>query len=177
MSDGRGARLTFLVVVWWTIKGFDGSQTRAHSTSEDEGRAEAWLLLLTASIVSLVAVGNELAEATTRRGSTEVVFVVAGLVTVAGSWALVHTLYTLRYAHLYYTAPIGGVDFCQDDEPDYHDFAYLAFTVGMTFQVSDTNVTSATLRRSVLAHALVSFLFGAFILAVSINVVAGLVQT
>ncbi len=92
------------------------------------------------------------------------------------SWAVVHTVFTLRYAHEYYAAPSGGIDFKNDAPPDYQDFAYVAFTVGMTFQVSDTDVQKRVIRRTILRHALLSYLFGAVILAVTINVVANLLQ-
>jgi uncharacterized membrane protein len=95
---------------------------------------------------------------------------------VALSWATVHTIFTLRYARTYYEAPDGGIDFNEDDPPTYLDFAYLAFTIGMTFQVSDTNLTIKPIRRTALRHALLSYLFGAVIVALSINVVASLLQ-
>ena len=88
-----------------------------------------------------------------------------------------HTVFALRYAHEYYTDPVGGIDFkTRDERPDYLDFAYVAFTVGMTFQVSDTDVQARRIRRTVLRHALLSYLFGAVILAVVVNVIAGVVQ-
>jgi uncharacterized membrane protein len=99
------------------------------------------------------------------------------LVTVVVSWAAVHTVFTLRYAREYYEGEDGGVDFKEPGHPpDYQDFAYLAFTVGMTFQVSDTDVTTHRMRNTVLRHALLSYLFGAVIVAMSINVVAGLLN-
>jgi uncharacterized membrane protein len=96
------------------------------------------------------------------------------LATVALSWLLVHTLFTLRYASLYYADDDGGVDFNQVEPPRYADFAYLSFTLGMTFQVSDTSLTSSVMRAAALRHALMSFLFGSIILATLINLVAGL---
>jgi uncharacterized membrane protein len=87
---------------------------------------------------------------------------------------MVHTLFTLRYAALYYGRPGGGIRFNSAEPPTYADFAYLAFTVGMTFQVSDTALHSTTLRRTVLQHALLSYLFGTGILATTINLVASL---
>jgi uncharacterized membrane protein len=87
----------------------------------------------------------------------------------------VHAVFTLRYAHLYYSEG-GGIDFNDDADPDYHDFAYLALTIGMTFQVSDTNLTTKAIRRTATRHALVSYLFGAIIIAMVINVVAGLLH-
>jgi uncharacterized membrane protein len=87
---------------------------------------------------------------------------------------VVHTIFTLRYARLYYTGRDEGVDFNQDDPPSYADFAYLAFTVGMTFQVSDTQITHHAMRAAILRHALLSYLFGTVIVATTINLVAGL---
>ncbi len=99
------------------------------------------------------------------------------MLTVALSWALVQTVFALRYAHEYYTAPVGGIDFkTKDEQPDYQDFAYVAFTVGMTFQVSDTDIQARRIRRTVLRHALLAYLFGAVILAVMVNVIASLLN-
>jgi uncharacterized membrane protein len=86
----------------------------------------------------------------------------------------VHTVFTLRYANLYYSGKAGGIDFNQPDLPTYTDFAYLAFTIGMTFQVSDTSLRSGIIRRTALRHALLSYLFGTGILATTINLVASL---
>jgi uncharacterized membrane protein len=95
---------------------------------------------------------------------------------VALSWLTVHTLYMLRYGDAYYGDPIGGIDFNEEEPPSYRDFAYVAFTIGMTFQVSDTSLTSKPMRRLALRHALLSFVFGAVILALTINSVASLLQ-
>ena len=95
---------------------------------------------------------------------------------MALAWSAVHTVFTLRYARLYYSPPIGGIDFNEEDDPTYLDFAYLALTIGMTFQVSDTNLTSKPIRRSALQHALLSYLFGAIIVALVINVVSSLLH-
>ena len=93
---------------------------------------------------------------------------------MAVSWGVVHTTYALKYARLYYRGPNGGVDFHDPVEPAYKDFAYLAFTVGMTFQVSDTEINAREIRATILKQALLSYLFGAVILAVTINLLAGL---
>ena len=97
------------------------------------------------------------------------------MLTVLLSWSLVHTLFALRYARLYYADGAGGIDFKNDDAPDYADFAYVAFTVGMTFQVSDTDIQLRGIRRTVLGHALLAYVFGTVIIAVTINVIAGFV--
>jgi uncharacterized membrane protein len=93
---------------------------------------------------------------------------------VALAWASVHTVFTTRYARLYFTGSPGGVDWGGSEPPSYLDFAYLAFTVGMTFQVSDTAVTDRRIRFAVLRHALLSYLFGTVFIATMINLVAGL---
>jgi uncharacterized membrane protein len=96
------------------------------------------------------------------------------VLSVAASWFTVHTVFMLRYALLYYAAPEGGIDFKMAERPSYRDFAYVSLTLGMTFQVSDTDLHSTQMRATALRHALLSYLFGAVILAVAINLVAGL---
>jgi uncharacterized membrane protein len=94
-------------------------------------------------------------------------------VSVALAWMSVHTVYVLRYARLYYSPPDGGIDF-HGERPDYADFAYLALTIGMTFQVSDTDLTGKRVRRSALHHALLSYVFGTGIVAITVSSVAAL---
>jgi uncharacterized membrane protein len=98
-----------------------------------------------------------------------------GAVSVAAAWVAVHTVFALHYARLYYSGAEGGIDFNEKDEkPRYTDFAYLSFTIGMAYAVSDTALRGHTMRRTALWHALVSYLLGAVILAVTINLIAGL---
>jgi uncharacterized membrane protein len=108
-------------------------------------------------------------------GGGQAALTVLAVLSIVLSWALIQTVFTLRYARLFY-AEGGGIDFNEDDEPDFRDFAYLAVTLGMTYQVSDTDLTSKAVRRTALRHALLSYLFGTVIIAVAINVVAGLVK-
>ncbi len=89
----------------------------------------------------LAAVGLALLRAGSAGGATKAYLISLGVVSVALSWGLVHTIFTLRYARSYYSPVEGGIDFNEDDPPTYLDFAYLALTIGMTFQVSDTNLT------------------------------------
>jgi len=152
----------------------DADQTAHRATTTDPDRTLTDLLLLTAAVASLAAVGTVLVEAAQLQGSAEGLRVGLGLASVVLSWAMVHTIYTLRYAHLYYAGPDGGIDFNGSGPPTYHDFAYLAFTIGMTFQVSDTAIKAADIRRAALRHALLSYLFGTGILASTINLVASL---
>ena len=164
----------FLAAVWWIIARADNRATATLATREDETRTGASLLLLGASTFSLVGVALALIEAKAAGGTVEAVLTAVATLTVVLSWAVVHTVFTLRYAHLYFQAPRGGVDFPKTSAPDYHDFAYLAFTIGMTFQVSDTALEGAKLRHTALRHALLSYMFGTVIVATTINVIAGL---
>lgn len=170
------AALVFLLPTWWMLVGADAAETQQLATREDPARASARGLLLVASSMSLVGVGRGLAEAGQLGGTLEVVLTVGSLLAVALSWNTLHTVYTLHYAHLYYAGRQGGVDFNQDVEPAYRDFFYLAYTVGMTYQVSDTPVSRAALRFEIIKHALLAFVFGTVIVAFSINMVAGLLK-
>jgi uncharacterized membrane protein len=96
------------------------------------------------------------------------------VVSIILAWSVVHTVYSLRYAKLYYDGTPGGVEFNTEEAPCYVDFAYLALTIGMTFQVSDTNLKTTTIRRTALRHALLSYAFGTLIIATTINLIAGL---
>jgi uncharacterized membrane protein len=153
----------------------DSEATAALATREDDSRAAADLVVLLAGLVSLVGVGLALVKGADEKGAAEAVFTALGVVTVVLSWAAVQTVFTLRYAHLYYSEG-GGIDFNQDDDPDYRDFAYVALTLGMTYQVSDTDLTTKSIRRVATRHALVSYVFGTFVVAMTINIVAGLVK-
>jgi uncharacterized membrane protein len=172
------AALIVLGGVWSHVGRFDAAQTQAFAVREDDTRRGAELLLLLAGTASLVGVAFAFLKAQEQGGYREVLLEAMGIATIAISWFVVHTTFALRYAHLYYREPVGGIDFKTDppESPDYHDFAYLAFTVGMTYQVSDTDVTGRELRRTVMRHGLLSFLFGAVILAATVNVIAGLVN-
>jgi uncharacterized membrane protein len=140
------------------------------------GRELTDIVLLGASIASLIAVGVVLFGAGSQSSPARYVQAALEVFAVTVSWILVHTLFTLKYARLYYSDPVGGIDFNQDEQPQYSDFAYLAFTVGMTFQVSDTNLRTKTIRRTALRHAWISFPLGTVIIATSINLVAGLAK-
>ncbi len=167
--------LVYLIWVWASLARRDAHETAHLAVREDPNRALRDLLLLLAGLASLLAVGVILATGT-RHGLTRDLYVLLGVISVVLSWGVVHTVFATRYARLYYTGPDGGIDFNQPDPPRYADFAYLAFTVGMTFQVSDTNVTTGEMRRAILGHAMLSYLFGAVIIAASVNLLAGLAR-
>jgi uncharacterized membrane protein len=132
------------------------------------------LFIVIAALASLVGVGY-LLLAQSSAGRDSIISAIVGVLTVAASWFAVHTLFTAHYARLYYTDKPGGIDFNQPDQPPrYLDFAYVAFTLGMTFQVSDTDISDTPIRTAVLRHALISYLLGAVVLAVTVNLIAGL---
>ena len=170
--DVTGA--VFCALAWRAVWPMSAAATAERATEEDLSRASTDVFILTASVVSLVAVTLVLNTAHHAHGAARAELASIGLTTVAVSWFTVHTIFMLRYALLYYAEPAGGIDFGSDDPPSYRDFAYLALTLGMTFQVSDTALRSTALRATALRHALLSYLFGAIILAVAINLVAGL---
>jgi uncharacterized membrane protein len=170
------AALVFVVWMWRSIWTLSPQQTADRSRSEEPNRATTDLILLGASIASLIAVGLVLVQANKSTGLEKGVLVALSVASIIVSWAVVHTVYTLRYAALYYAGEPGGIDFNEDDPPDFADFAYLALTVGMTYQVSDTNLKTKEIRRTAVRHALLSFAFGTLIIATTINLVAGLGQ-
>jgi uncharacterized membrane protein len=113
-------------------------------------------------------------KANQHTGLDEGVLAGTSVLSIVLAWSTVHTVYALRYAQLYYRRDAGGVDFNDTSAPCYPDFAYLALTIGMTFQVSDTDLTTTSFRRLAIRHALLSYMFGALIVAVTINLIAGL---
>ena len=171
-----GGGIVFVGLAWMTIVRSDSERTRTLATREDVSRVTADLLLIVACVASLVGVGFVLVKASSAHGATEAALTAVGALSVVLAWAIVHTIYTLRYADLYF-AHGGGIDFNEADEPEYRDFAYLAFTIGMTYQVSDTDLRTKAIRHMALRHALLSYLFGSAIIAVSINIVASLVRS
>jgi uncharacterized membrane protein len=164
---------TFLVWTWLTVHALDGPATKQHAVRDDPTRTSADLTVLIASAASLIAVGFLIGRASDAHGSAQVLQAALAVGSVVMSWLVVHTTYMLRYAVIYH-ADDKGVDFNLDGPPRYTDFAYLSFTIGMTFQVSDTPLTSSAMRRNALRHALLSYLYGTFIIAATINLIAGL---
>ncbi|MDQ6658951.1 MAG: DUF1345 domain-containing protein [Actinomycetota bacterium] len=164
------AAAVFIGWMWFSIWPMDARRTAAHAAGENPGRALTDIMMLGASVASLLAVGLLLSGGS----GNKVVQAGLSILAVASAWAVVHTVFTTRYARLYYSGSDGGIDFNQEDPPQYSDFAYLAFTIGMTFQVSDTDLKTKMIRATALRHMLLSYLFGAVIIATTINLVAGL---
>ncbi|OBI41829.1 DUF1345 domain-containing protein [Mycobacterium sp. E796] len=163
----------YVVWTWLLLGGMDADRTREYVTREDPTRWIADTVVLSASLASLVGVAYVVA-AGSRSGAAAVVAALLGILTVSASWFAVHTLFTVHYARLYYSDEPGGINFHEPEPPRFSDFAYLAFTVGMTYQVSDTEIGLTSIRATVLRQALLSYLLGAVVLAVTINLIAGL---
>ena len=167
------AALLYIVWVWAAVGRQDAASTRRLATREEPTRGISDALLVILGIASLFSLGFVLIPAAETDGLERLGLAALALTSVALSWVLLHTLFTLRYARLYYQND-GGIDFNQPEPPRYSDFAYFSFNLGMTFQVSDTNVTNHVVRATVLRHAVLAFVYGTVILATTINLVAGL---
>jgi uncharacterized membrane protein len=168
-----GWMVAAVLFVGWTlltIWPMGPADTAGHANRDDPGRGTLDVLVLLSAVASLGAVAILLLEQATNSGLDSMLSVAS----VVLAWVAVHTVYTTRYAGLYYTSPVGGIEFNEDDPPQYSDFVYLAFTIGMAFQVSDTAFTNKDIRKVALRHSLLSYVFGAVILAGTINLIAGL---
>jgi uncharacterized membrane protein len=173
------AALTFLVSIWPIVLGADAAHTAQLAMDEDETRGTAAVLLLGASVASLLGVVLTLDLAGRESGPLRVLLISFAVLTVLVSWAVVNTVYTLRYADLHYRSRKAGIAFGDPDgqaPPTYRDFAYVAFTIGMCYQVSDTTVRDRRIRSTVLSHAFLSYVFGVVIVAGSVNLIAGLLS-
>ena len=168
------AALVFIVWVWISVHGADPAAAVRLARTEDASPVAAESVLIGAGAASLVAVAFTLSQAGDASAPARGLLTALAMGSVALAWASVHTVHVLRYARLYYSKPEGGVDF-GGDAPDYADFAYLALTIGMTYQVSDTTLTAKRVRRVALHHALLSYVYGAVIVAIMVNSVGGLV--
>jgi uncharacterized membrane protein len=170
------AAIVFLTWVWLNIGGADAERTAALATIEDPSRFLAELLIVAASGASVVGVALALVQVNSESGTAKDLVVAVAAICLVVSWTTVNTVFTLRYARLYYGDEPGGIQFGERDQqrPTYADFAYLAFTIGMTYQVSDTALGSRQMRSTALRHALLSFVFVTSVVAMTINIVAQL---
>ena len=157
----------FVAWTWLAIGTMDPEETRAHATREEPTRPGSEALLVAAALLSLGGVAGFLFGGQSRHALS----MIATLAAVLTSWSAVHTVFALRYARLYFTSD-GGIDFHQTEPPRYSDFAYMAFAVGMSFAISDTDLASWRIRRHALRHALLAYLFGTVIIALIINITA-----
>jgi uncharacterized membrane protein len=164
--------VTFMVWTWAVVWPFDPAQTASHAEHEEPGRQTVFALILVGALASLVGVGLLLAKA--QPDNFGVIAPALSVGSVVISWFAVHTLYALTYAKIYFREkPVGGIDFNTAQPPRYSDFAYVAYAVGMSFAISDTNLTSTRMRATALKHGLLSYLFGSVIVASVVNLIAG----
>jgi uncharacterized membrane protein len=174
LAGWDAAGLVYLVWMGRWLWSMGPTQTAAHARREDPGRGARDTLLLAASGASVLAVGLVLVRASKTTGLEKGLLLGTSVLSIVISWSVVHTVYALRYARLYYEGEPGGVSFNEHDPPSFTDFVYLALTIGMTFQVSDTDLQAKPIRRTAVAHALLSYVFGALIVATTVNLIAGL---
>jgi uncharacterized membrane protein len=152
----------------------------AHAERQQEGEWTIFWLTVGAVIFSFVAIFGEFASIKSLEGEAKGLHVGLVAVTLFLSWLMTHTSFAIRYAHEYYARDLGGTEidrglrFPGDEMPDYFDFFYFALVLGMTFQVSDVQITARKLRRMATAHGLLGFLFNTIILALTVNIAAGL---
>jgi len=180
-----GCALTVILLDWIIIFSSHPLEVRKIAKLQDSSRTFLFAFITTASVVSLGAIVYLLKSTKGLPETAKNEHILLAITAVIISWFLLHTIYTLRYAHLYYdpdididgeTKAVGGLQFPGKQQPDYLDFVYFSFIVGMTFQVSDVNITSRRIRRVCIMHALLSFAFNTAILALSINVISGMVS-
>jgi uncharacterized membrane protein len=177
---------TVLLMLWTIILTTTAAEVRVIASIQDSSRTAISIFVLFASVVSLFAVVFLMRTLPNPKQAGYPFHVGFAITSVILSWIMIHTIFAIRYAHLYYNLLYeermiqkehkGGLIFPSDDPPDYFDFAYFSFVIGMTWQVSDIQITSRRIRRMVLLHALLSFVYNTVILALSINIISGLIQ-
>ena len=173
--------LCYLVMGWLLIAATDETQTRLRAQRYDPGGYVIFLLIVVAASASFVAIGFIVGDIKALTFWQRAERLTLSITALFLSWLLIHTLFAFHYARLYYFLPTGrrehhrGLKFPDDDEPDYLDFAYYSFVVGMTSQVSDVAVLSRPMRRLTLIHGVLSFVYNIAILAMSINIIGGVI--
>ncbi|WP_228430779.1 DUF1345 domain-containing protein [Baekduia soli] len=170
------AAVVFLAWIWWSVWAVDAAGTARHALRDDPRRGASDGLLLAGSLASLLAVGIILVRASHSSGATKDLLIGASIISILLAWSVVHTVFCLRYARLYYEGVPGGIGFNENDPPSYADFGYVSLTIGMTFQVSDTDLQAKAIRHTATRHALLSYMFGTLIIATTINLVASLAK-
>jgi uncharacterized membrane protein len=162
----------FVVAGWIVLWPMDAAATRRTVQREDFRPVAEEIVIVAAALAGLVGIVVLLLLGGSGSGPAAAAIAPGG---VFMAWAGLHLMYATRYAHLYYEIAGGGIDFNSDDPPTYRDFLYFSYNLGMTYQVSDTSVSSTVIRTVALRHCLLSYVFGTVILATTINLVAGIV--
>ena len=174
-----------LILSWISILISHPREILKTASIQDTGRTFIFIFLVITTIVSLFVVILLLKSTQNLNGQELLVYVLLTFSSVVSAWWSIHTVFSFRYAHLYYEiakndhqekAVFGGLKFPNDTKPDYLDFVYFSFIIGMTFQVSDVEITSKRIRRLVWLHSIISFVFNTVILALSINIISSLIK-
>jgi uncharacterized membrane protein len=170
--------LTDILLAWAVILKKNAKNIVMSARLQDASRSAIMIFVVISALMSLIAIFLLLKSAKYSQTHSADNILLLAFITVAFSWILIHTVFTIHYSHIYYSDDNGkhkgGLIFPNDTNPAFTDFAYYSFVVGMTFQVSDVQVTSKRMRKLTLIHGLISFIFNTFILALSINIIAGL---
>lgn len=167
----------YLVLAWFAIARSDPKETRAHARSQDLAAYVIFVLVLIAAFASIAAIALLLSGVKDLPALPKAAHVLLSVVALISSWLLIHTIYSFHYARCYYTGAEGntaerrGLNFPGDNDPDYFDFAYYSFVVGMTSQVSDVSISGQHMRRVTLMHGILSFVFNIAVLALSVNII------
>lgn len=171
---------TLIIFSWMVIFARSTPRIREFARREDGSRAYVFGLILVSSFASMIAV-MMLILSKSDSDKHPTMYLIATIAGMLFSWIIVHTTFTFHYAHMYYDhddnnphLKVGGLDFPSEKTPDYLDFAYFAFVIGMTFQVSDVEISNRKIRRLALAHGLISFVLNTFVVALTVNLIAGL---
>ena len=168
----------YLVLAWWLAEVFDSKSTRQRAQAQDEPSVVLFLVMLLAVLACVGSITLLLQQVKELQGTERVVHMVLAMLALALSWLFIQTMFAFRYAHRYYQEekrkePDGpGLVFPNQPDPDYFDFLYYSFVIGMTSQVSDVQVSSREMRRLTLGHSILSFAFNVLIVALTINVLA-----
>jgi uncharacterized membrane protein len=173
--------LSYCITSWVVFFTHTHSEIRQHAREEDGSRIFVYLIIFLSSLASLFAVSLLIISPNTAETSA-ILSVPIAVIGMLLSWMIVHITFTFHYAHFYYDDDedgnshknVGGLNFPNETKPDYLDFAYFSFVIGMTFQVSDVQISDRKLRRLVLLHSLLSFTLNTFVVALTINLIAGL---
>ena len=169
--------LAALSVIWYTMLSLEPTHIRRVARLEDPSRALSLVLVVLGAAASLLAVFVLLQSSMTMQSGDKTQAIVLALSAVVLGWTLIHTVFTLRYAHIYHSNDVGaeGLEFPGNNPcPEYLDFAYFAFVIGMTAQTSDVAISSSRLRKNALTHGIISFAFNTAVVALSISVLTTL---
>jgi len=169
----------YLVLAWWLAEVFDSKNTRQRAQAQDESSMVLFGVMVVAVLACVSSITLLLQQVKQLEGTQRVLHMALAMVALALSWLFIQTIFAFRYAHRYYQEekrdePDGpGLVFPNQANPDYFDFLYYSFVIGMTSQVSDVQVSSREMRRLTLGHGILSFAFNVLIVALTINVLAG----